>query len=462
MTEETASEKPEEAAPADKVAPEAGPLVSVTNGPEEEPATNGPEKPTPKVKKGKKSLNGDDVPPVSTRERSSRGAKTKAALQISLSSLKDYDGVQEESKTSVEQNGSAVKRGGRKKKVPITPVCSPIKPSKPGPKCSKLCSKPGPRSLGRYDHEDINLEHRGLDEVPPTAKYDEALKILCDGVDKTKLKVAVPVLDLKAARDPSVQSSFHYAQNHWLTVGQFQGMSNVVTVSYHAPKVTNHHHTKTKNRVIINEAPPKGIRRLQESPPVIAAKAPPTSPVKKTDPDPSKPPPITNYMSVKLEDLMNCLEKMYHNHLPLNAFTSRFPNARAKAMLTLMLDSHRADCESCDKILDEGSVGIFHGNEEKLKMDMAEFGPVIPTSAPVVDLSKYPDNVAEMKKLLVEKDAKIRALEKRLEVLNKDTSTDEVDKLDLVDMLDGVNEPTMDKYGGKFLKTAGYRIIDLR
>lgn len=127
-----------------------------------------------------------------------------------------------------------------------------------------------------------------------------------------------------------------------------------------------------------------------------------------------------------------------------------------------MLDSHRADCESCDKILDEGSVGIFHGNEEKLKMDMAEFGPVIPTSAPVVDLSKYPDNVAEMKKLLVEKDAKIRALEKRLEVLNKDTSTDEVDKLDLVDMLDGVNEPTMDKYGGKFLKTAGYRIIDLR
>jgi hypothetical protein len=275
MTEETASEKPEEAAPADKVAPEAGPLVSVTNGPEEEPATNGPEKPTPKVKKGKKSLNGDDVPPVSTRERSSRGAKTKAALQISLSSLKDYDGVQEESKTSVEQNGSAVKRGGRKKKVPITPVCSPIKPSKPGPKCSKLCSKPGPRSLGRYDHEDINLEHRGLDEVPPTAKYDEALKILCDGVDKTKLKVAVPVLDLKAARDPSVQSSFHYAQNHWLTVGQFQGMSNVVTVSYHAPKVTNHHHTKTKNRVIINEAPPKGIRRLQESPPVIAAKGSP-------------------------------------------------------------------------------------------------------------------------------------------------------------------------------------------
>ena len=74
--------------------------------------------------------------------------------------------------------------------------------------------------------------------------------------------------------------------------------------------------------------------------------------------DPNKPPPITNYMSVKIETLMSCLEKMYHNHLPLNAFTSRFPNARAKAMLTLMLDGHRQDCEKCDTILDDANVSI--------------------------------------------------------------------------------------------------------
>lgn len=90
-------------------------------------------------------------------------------------------------------------------------------------------------------------------------------------------------------------------------------------------------------------------------------------------PDPLKPPPITNYMSVKIEILMNCLEKMYHNHLPLNAFTSRFPNARAKAMLTLMLDGHRQECDSCDKILDDANVGIFHGDEQKLKMDLGKY-----------------------------------------------------------------------------------------
>ena len=48
-------------------------------------------------------------------------------------------------------------------------------------------------------------------------------------------------------------------------------------------------------------------------------------------------------------------------------------------------------------------MGVFHGDEEKLKMDLEAFGPAIPVQAPVVDLSQYPDNVAEMKKLLVEK-----------------------------------------------------------
>ena len=48
-------------------------------------------------------------------------------------------------------------------------------------------------------------------------------------------------------------------------------------------------------------------------------------------------------------------------------------------------------------------MGVFHGDEEKLKMDLEAFGPAIPVQAPIVDLSQYPDNVAEMKKLLVEK-----------------------------------------------------------
>ena len=141
-------------------------------------------------------------------------------------------------------------------------------------------------------------------------------------------------------------------------------------------------------------------------------------------------------------------------------------------MLTLMLDGHRETCETCTNILEEANVGVFHGDEEKLKMDlsgmsgksfiffptcieltiffsMIGLGPAIPANAPIVDLSQYPDDVAAMKKLLVEKDAKIKALEKRVEALNKEVKPDEVDKLDLVEMLDGVNEPTMDKYGGR-------------
>ena len=66
---------------------------------------------------------------------------------------------------------------------------------------------------------------------------------------------------------------------------------------------------------------------------------------------------------------------------------------------------------------------------------MSAFGASIPTAAPVVDLSQYPDNVAEMKKLLVEKDAKIKALEKRVEALNKEVKADEVEKLDMVDKI---------------------------
>ena len=163
-----------------------------------------------------------------------------------------------------------------------------------------------------------------------------------------------------------------------------------------------------------------------------------------------------------MEDLMSCLEKMYYNHLPTNAFTSRYPYARAKAMLTLMFDGLRQDCELDDKILKDANLGIFHADEEKLKIDLEAFGPPIPDQAPVVDLTQYPDDVAEMKKLLVQKDAKIKALETRIKSLNKETETDVVDRLDLVTMLDGESEPTMDTYGGKFLKTTGYRLVDIK
>ena len=394
---------------------------------------------------------------VEKRERSSRGAKTKAAMQISLSSnMKDYDIVGQD-----ESPVNGYKRSSKKfSKKPDEPQMSssPLK-FKAGPKCTKKYPlKPGPRTKrGRnFSLEEFYLDQKSIDEEPPVHSYNK--KLLKEKRPKEKLKAAVIVSDLKNARNPSVRAAYEVANDYHQCVGQFKPMKNHVTVTYQKPKIfETFQHRSNPNRVILND------RNKQIAiAPMIAKPAPAPAPPPPPAIDPNKPPPITNYMSVKIEVLMNCLEKMYHHHLPLNAFTSRFPNARAKAMLTLMLDGHRKECEDCEKILANENVGVFHAEEDQLKMDMSAFGASIPTAAPVVDLSQYPDNVAEMKKLLVEKDAKIKALEKRVEALNKEVKADEVEKLDMVEMLDGVNEPTMDKYSGKFLKTAGYRLVDLR
>ena len=101
-------------------------------------------------------------------------------------------------------------------------------------------------------------------------------------------------------------------------IGQFKGMNNLVTVTYQKPKVTNtFQHKPDPNRVVLDKT-----SKAKPNPVPIAPAPKPASTIK-TQIDPLKPPPITNYMSVKIETLMNCLEKMYHNHLPLNAFTSR-------------------------------------------------------------------------------------------------------------------------------------------
>ena len=117
--------------------------------------------------------------------------------------------------------------------------------------------------------------------------------------------------------------------------------NNVVTVTYQRPpRMNTFQHRPDPTRVVLNDASSK-IQNIQSKLSPNTLPLPKKPPAAAAIPDPNKPPPITNYMSVKIETLMSCLEKMYHNHLPLNAFTSRFPNARAKAMLTLMLDGHR-------------------------------------------------------------------------------------------------------------------------
>jgi hypothetical protein len=69
---------------------------------------------------------------------------------------------------------------------------------------------------------------------------------------------------------------------------------------------------------------------------------------------------------------------------------------------------------------------------------------------------------AKMKTELLEKDNKIKALEKRIAVLLRDVKDDDVQTEEIVDMLSGVSEPTAAAVGNKFVQTHGYRLIDMR
>lgn len=305
-------------------------------------------------------------PAEPVRERSSRGAKTKAAMQISLTSnMKDYDIVSQPEMTNGYRRNS--KKFSKKPDEPQL-SSSPLK-FKAGPKCTrKFPLKPGPRrKRGRnFSLEEFYLEQKSIDEEPPVHSYNK--KLINEKKPKEKLKAAVIVRDLKNARNPSVKAAYEIAHDYHQSIGQFKPMQNLVTVTYQKPKTFDtFQHRANPDRVVLNH-------RNQPIKPAELLVAPnlwnkPVAPPKPAPmPDPLKPPPITNYMSVKIELLMNCLERMYHHHLPLNAFTSRFPNARAKAMLTLMLDGHRKECEDCEKILADENVGVFHAEEAQLVM----------------------------------------------------------------------------------------------
>ena len=158
-----------------------------------------------------------------------------------------------------------------------------------------------------------------------TSSYEKKLKLMRKpkNFKKEKLKACVPVLDLKKARNPSVKAAYEIAhENNQKAIEADKGVNNLVTVTYQKPKVTNtFKHKPDSQRVVLNDS----TKNSNSPGSAIAAQTTPNRPAALAPkvPDPLKPPPITNYMSVKIETLMNCLEKMYHNHLPLNAFTSR-------------------------------------------------------------------------------------------------------------------------------------------
>ena len=69
---------------------------------------------------------------------------------------------------------------------------------------------------------------------------------------------------------------------------------------------------------------------------------------------------------------------------------------------------------------------------------------------------------AKLKTLLVEKEAKIKALEKKIEVLLREVKNDEATSDDIIEMLNGVSEPTAAAVGNSFHQIHGFRLMDMR
>ena len=281
MTEETSLGKPPDQAVNDKSATTEN--TNMESPPAVAPDNNTTSKTNKNQGKKRKSF---DIPEEflePKRERRSRGAKTKAALEISLTSMKESDPHYAELAESVGRgrggSQSGDKSGGtpKKQKWPTEPVLSssPLK-FKAGPKCSKKPLKPGPKSkrLRNFQLEDLYLDIPSIDERPLKAKYEKDLAVSRYGGErKEKLKCIVPLLDIsKVQKNPSTKAGYDLAHEHWVTVGQFQKddknnknnstnskskePNNVVTVTYQRPPKTlnTFQHKPDPTRVVVNDA----------------------------------------------------------------------------------------------------------------------------------------------------------------------------------------------------------------
>ena len=266
MTAETSLGKPPDQEVNDKSATE--------NTNVESPAADNNSSKTTNKNQGKKRKS-FDIPEEfmePKRERRSRGAKTKAALEISLTSMKESDPHYAELAESVGRGRGSQSGGTPKKQKWPTEVLSssPLK-FKAGPKCSKKPLKPGPKSkrLRNFQLEDLYLDIPSVDERPLKAKYEKELAVSRYGGErKEKLKCIVPLLDIsKVQKNPSTKAAYDLAHEHWLTVGQFQNdkndkknnskqPNNVVTVTYQRPPKTlnTFQHKPDPTRVVVNDA----------------------------------------------------------------------------------------------------------------------------------------------------------------------------------------------------------------
>ena len=177
-----------------------------------------------------KSAEKPKKPAEPVRERSSRGAKTKAAMQISLTSnMKDYDIVSQPEMTNGYRRNS--KKFSKKPDEPQL-SSSPLK-FKAGPKCTrKFPLKPGPRrKRGRnFSLEEFYLEQKSVDEEPPVHSYIK--KLINEKKPKEKLKAAVIVRDLKNARNPSVKAAYEIAHDYHQSIGNVKLFVNLIFILY--------------------------------------------------------------------------------------------------------------------------------------------------------------------------------------------------------------------------------------
>ena len=164
-----------------------------TPPPPEPEVTEKPKSPPKKGQKRKKSFEPHpDIPAEflqePRRERSKRGAATKAALQISMNIMHQASNVNEQLEEPL-QNG--VRRG--KKVQPNEEILSssPVK-WKAGPRCTKVAKvKPGPRSKRRrnFQLEDLYLDQPG--------KVEKILKGSLDLIPSPSLSVKIQIMGRK-------------------------------------------------------------------------------------------------------------------------------------------------------------------------------------------------------------------------------------------------------------------------
>ena len=182
-----------------------------------------------------------------------------------------------------------------------------------------------------------------------------------------------------------------------------------------------------------------------------------------------------DYRVFRISKYISILETLFEScgHFPQEAEVLH----QAPGMIAGLLNWHRSICSRCDKVLNKLNVGFFKG--------LGPFqGFVGQSGKPDSKIdegrswmhwkTQYENTVEELRVAqdkLAEKISENAKLRKRIQIFSKATAdiakkqkTDNLDTMDLVELLDGVQTPSrhMTSVNDQYVYACGYRLIDLR